>query len=349
MAPGNRQGSCREDDPCTVGRAFADLRDHPDSASGILLTAGDYGVLEIAASSVTEDGRVLIGVADGADVSIDRLNVLSPNTTWTGITVTGVLYLRPSAVGTILDGVTVEQGGLFVRSGDTVVRNSVFRDGSSLDGIQIGNGASGVRIENNVIRDYNQQGDTQYHSDCIQVFDASDVTIVGNRIANCSNAGIILSHGSGKGIDGLVIESNWVQGCVVRGDACRGGSALDIRESSAVGMVVRNNTVLNGSVRIGTQPDAVFDRNIIDYLSSCDSAMTNTIVQRWNPGLCSQPDALGSNGNRMGEVPVADAVAGDLTPTDPASVLISPVGGEPAAAGIDGSPLPADVAGASAG
>jgi hypothetical protein len=109
---------------------------------------------------------------------------------------------------------------------------------------------------------------------------------------------------------------------------------------------VRSNTVLDGAVRLGAQPGTIFDRNIVGYLSDCSSPMTNSIVEDWNHRMCAQPTAVGGAGNRIGTVSFRDRDAGDLRLTDRGSAVIEPIGGA-AAAAIDGSLLPPDLAGAS--
>jgi hypothetical protein len=78
----------------------------------------------------------------------------------------------------------------------------------------------------------------------------------------------------------------------------------------------------------------VFDRNIVEYFSLCDSLMTNTIVMSWNRGLCAQPAAVGQNGTRTGTVDFANASAGDFH-------FVAPSQGRIAGAGLF-APAPRD-------
>lgn len=336
-------GDCSDDAPCTLVVALG----RAGSGTRVLLESGDYGSVELPAMGHLADLRanVEISPVDPAEApTFERLEVSAAHLSWTGVRVTRVWYLNPGADHAVLDAVHLEGGGLFVRARDAVVRGSTFEGGSSLDGIQIGQ-AAGVLIEGNVIRDYDQSGDSGRHADCIQVFDSSDVVIRGNRIGNCYNAGIIISGGAEDGIDGLLIEANFVQGCVVKDETCRGGSAADLRDPLATGVVVRNNSFTHGSVRVG--PDVVFDRNLVGYLSDCTSPVTNSVIELWNTGLCAEPDAAGRDGNRLGTVSYVDRDAGDLRLADPETARITPSGdAAPADASIDGVALPADIAGA---
>ncbi|TPX00710.1 right-handed parallel beta-helix repeat-containing protein, partial [Schumannella luteola] len=192
----------------------------------------------------------------------------APYLVWTGMRVVTTFYLNAGSTGSQLRSMHFDGGGLFLRAAKITVTDSEFEGGHSIDGIQVGN-ASDVLIEDNTIHDYDQSIDNGYHADCLQIFDSSRVTVRGNRIANCYNAGVILSPGGGTGMTDIVIESNFIQSCVVRSPLCGGGSAVDLRPPKITGLVFRSNTVLAGSTRLTASPGLVADRNILGYLSDC--------------------------------------------------------------------------------
>lgn len=339
-------GDCTAEAPCSFATAVGRAGD----GTRIELLSGSYGDLSIDGQSryaEFEQGVVVTPAAD-AEPELDGLRISSPRVHLVDLPVAGLLSFDPGGDDGSAVRVHVTGSGMFVRADRIEVRDSVFEGGSSVDGIQIAR-ASDVLIEGNVIRDYDQDGDNGRHADCIQLFDVADVVLRGNRLANCYNAGIIIS-GGGRGIQGLLIEANFVQGCVVKTERCAGGSAAELREQGVSDLVVRNNTFLNGSVRWGSAPGAVFDRNVVAYLSECGSRITNSIVLDWNRKMCRTPDWLDADGNRTGVYEPRDAAAGDLAPLDPVQALIEPHGTTRAApAGIDGIALPSDVAGAAAG
>jgi len=341
-APGV-DGACTPDDPCDIVTAVAGAH----AGDRVELAEGDYGDLALRSGGGHPDASVVITGAQGAIARIGELRTSIPYLLWTNVTVTGAWFLDDGAQGAELDAVHIDGGGLFVRTEDVVVRDSLIENGSSIDGIQIASAAR-VLIEGNTIRDFDQRVDNGRHADCIQLFDVDEVTIRANRISDCYNAGIIIS-GGGRGLNDLLIESNFVQGCAPVTDDCGGGATVELREPGARGLVVRNNTFLDGSVRWGSVDGNVFDRNLVDYLSECATVMTNTIVANWNRKMCAQPEHLGADGNREAEVAFVDRAAGDLRPVDPASIRIDGTTGTPAPTGIDGVALAADVAGASAG
>lgn len=336
--------ACSDEQPCALPEAIARAE-----GGTVLLGSGDYGDLELggAVQAVARTAEVAIESAPGAQVSLGKLTLDLAATTWRGVTFTGGVYLDTAAAGTVLDDVRVDGSGVFVHAADVTIRDSVIENGTSIDGIQIA-GAQNVTVEGSVVRGFRQGADSDVHSDCVQIFDSSEIVLRGNYFGNCDNAAVIFSPGGGDGISDVLVEANQIQGCVVDTEQCSGGTAFDLRDVTDISdVVVRNNTMLDGSVMVDPLDGLVFDRNIVDYVSNCAMPMTNSIVASWNTGNCDRPDALDRDGNRQGEVRVRDRQSGDLALVDPQDATIDPSGaGAPAAAGFDGEPLPADQAGA---
>ncbi|MCP2032066.1 lysophospholipase L1-like esterase [Okibacterium sp. HSC-33S16] len=344
--PQGSGSSCSTGSPCSLETALGKAGE----GSAITLADGNYGSMELTGGRNLKGlaSAVVVGPAKGATPTFDRLKIAVPSVTWQGITVTGVMYVNRPAVDTRLENIHVSGTGLFVRSQNVTVSDSLFEGGSSVDGIQVG-GASDVLIENNEVRDYDQNKNNGLHADCVQIFDSETITLRANKLSNCYNAGIILSSGKGTGMADILIESNFVQGCIVKSANCQGGSAADLRYIKTTNLVVRNNSFSGGSVRIDPLPGLVFDRNIVAYLADCASPMTNSIVEKWNAKSCSEPDAIGSDGNRTGDVVYVDEEGGDLHLEQAGSAEITPAGPHvPASVDIDGQPLEPVVAGAAA-
>ncbi|GAA4170345.1 right-handed parallel beta-helix repeat-containing protein [Gryllotalpicola koreensis] len=347
-APNGTGRDCTKAKPCELATAVA--RAAPGTT--IRLAGGTYPTTRLAADGAPHldgaDSNAFVKPEPGAHPVFGAITDAAPHLTWTGVTVTVQWYLNGGAVGTVLDDITVDGGGLFVRSSDITVKNSEFKNGSSIDGIQVGL-ANNVLIEGNSVHDYNQDKNDNLHADCIQVFDSSNVTIRGNRLKNCYNTGLIISVGAGKGIHHLTVESNFIQGCIVVTPHCGGGSSAALQEKSATDLVVRNNTFANGAVRLEPTPGLVFDRNIVAYISTCDAPMTNSIVASWNTKMCGTPAVVTRDGNRAGKVGFHNQATGDLRPTDASGIRISPQGSlGPVPKDLFGRALPADVAGAAA-
>ena len=343
VAPNGAGAACTAERPCSLERALDAAR----SDQRISLLDGAYGDLtptvDPFASSRT---RVVIDAAEGAEPSIGKLDLDIPGTTWSGLTFTGGIYLDTGADGTTLDDIHVSGSGVFVHADDVTISGSLIENGTSIDGLQIG-GAEGLLVEDSIIRGFGQSAGSDVHSDCVQLFDSSDIVLRGNYLGGCDNAALIFSPGAGTGITNVTVEGNFVQGCVEKTDRCSQGTALDLREESAVDVVVRNNTILDGSVMVDSLEGLVFDRNIVGYVSNCDMPMTNSIVVDWNHGSCEFPSALARDGNRQGTVEVVDRAHGDLRLVDPEQAQIDPSGDStPARRGYDGSTIEADTAGA---
>jgi hypothetical protein len=336
--------ACTEEQPCALPDAIARAE-----GGTVLLAGGDYGDLELGGSgqAMARTAEVAVEPAPGAEVTLGKLTLDLAATTWRGVTFTGGVYLDEAASGTVLQDVHVDGSGVFVHAAEVTISGAVIENGTSIDGIQIA-GAQDVTVEETIVRGFGQGDDSDVHSDCVQIFDSSGIVLRGNYFGNCDNAGVIFSPGGDEGISDVLVEANQIQGCVEESERCSGGTAFDLRDVTDISdVVVRNNTMLDGSVMVDPLDGLVFDRNIIDYASNCAMPMTNSIVASWNTGNCDRPDALDRDGNRQGEVRVRDRQSGDLALVDPQDAAIDPSGaGAPASAGFDGEPLPADQAGA---
>lgn len=345
-SPAGTGTTCTPAAPCSVDTALS----RAESGSSIKLATGNYGSVVLRAKKQLANiasNVVVSPVSSSADPTFSGLDSYAAHVTWRGVTVTGAWFLRADAVGSRVEQSHVDGGGLFLRTKDATVSSSLFENGSSIDGIQVG-GATNALIENNVIRNYDQSRDNGLHADCIQVFESDDITIRANRISNCYNSGLIISAGGGDGIHGLVIESNFIQGCIVKTDLCRGGSATDLREQTTDGITVRSNTITDGSMRLLPMKNLVFDRNIVEYMAHCESPMTNSIIGKWNAGLCKSPAIVTTNGNQVGTPRYVNKDAGDLRLLDAESARISHVFGtsRPASQSVDGARLSSTIAGA---
>ena len=340
-APTGAGSACSSASPCSVANAVAAA----GAGDSVILLAGSYGDVTIRGGGGTAAAPITVAPAAGATATFGRLGTYSPYVTWRSITVTVTFYIYSTAAGTTVDAAKLNGGGMFLRSTNVTVRNSIFQNGVSLDALQISS-AKNVLIEHNTVRDYNQSGTTGYHADCIQIYDSVGVTLRGNNLRNCYNSAIIFSPGQGKGISNVLIESNFVQGCLVKSAKCSNGNNLDLRYSSVSNITVRNNTFLTGTVRL-TSPGVVFDRNIVDYLSDCGAVMTNSVVSSWNKGMCARPASIGTRGNRQGVVPVQDKATGNLHLLTAGSARITPFAGPvPAPRDYDGKAMLAELAGA---
>lgn len=335
-SPDGSGSACTTAEPCSLDTALQRAQEGGD----VGLLEGEYGDITVTEAPAS----VTVAPVDDADARIGKLDQKVPGITWSGVTFTGGVYLDEGADDTALRKVLVDGSGVFVHADNVVISGAVIRNGTSIDGIQVG-GAKGLLVEDSRVTGFGQGADSDVHADCVQLFDSSDIVLRGNYFGACDNAALIFSPGGGEGIHSVVVEGNFLQGCVVDDDRCSQGTALDLR-ANATDVVVRNNTMLDGSVMVEPLTGLVFDRNIVGYASNCAMPMTNSIVLDWNTGKCDEPDLVGSQGNRVGELEVVDREGGDLTPVDADQVRIEPDGGEAAEEGYGGAQLAPDEAGA---
>jgi hypothetical protein len=346
-APGGAGSACTVAAPCSLATALSVA----GPGATVLLAAGNYCTQSLPARSAaaTFTSNITVRPVTGATVTMTALTLRQAHVTVTDITVNGTVYLVASANFNTLNRIQVNGAGTFVHSSDVTITNSTFQGGHSIDGLQLGD-AHRVLVEGNTIRNFDQLGTSGLHADCLQIFDSSDITVRRNRLSNCHNSAVIFSGGSNKGINRVLLQSNFIQGCIVKTAACGGGNALDLRYTKAVDVTVVNNTMVSGTIRLDPLPGLVFDRNILGYLSQCNSPMTNTIIEQWNTGLCAQPTALGHNGNVSAQVSFVDAANGDLHLTAAAPARVTPATGTPVVLAdqrdVDGAVMSGGYAGA---
>ncbi|AYG03718.1 Ig-like domain-containing protein [Gryllotalpicola protaetiae] len=341
-SPTGTGSTCSSAAPCSLPTAVAAA---PAGAT-IQLTAGTYPAVTVKGGHGTAAAPVTITPASGAAATLTTVTDQANYLTWKGVLVTAAFYL--TGTGDTVSGAHIDGGGLFVRGTDATVTGSLFENGSSIDGIQVGN-AYGVTIAGNTVRNYNQSTNNGMHADCIQIFDSANVVVERNNLSNCYNSGLILSVGAGHGIYGVTIEDNFISGCITVTTLCGGGSAVDLREASTVGLVLRNNTLGAGAARLGTQAGTVADRNVIAYLSDCSVPLTNSVVASWNTKLCGATlPLLQTGGNKAGSVRFANAAANDLHLTAPADATVKAVATTVprAPTDVDGDATSATIAGA---
>lgn len=336
--------TCTAASPCALTTALG----RASGGERISLLGGTYEALttQSYASLKNATTNVIVEPSPGADPVMRGLSSGTPHVTWRNLSFTGTVWINASATQTIVDRVRIDGSGLYVRSKDVTVRDSEISNGFNTDGIQVGR-AENVLLQGNRIHDFRQQTGSSLHSDCIQVFDSKDVTIRGNRLRDCYNSGLIFSVGSGWGIQRVLVESNFIQGCITVTPDCKRGSSSDLRETSASDVIVRNNTFTHGSFRAIAVPGSSFDRNIVDYMSTCDTPLTNSVVTSWNKGMCPQPPVLTTKGNRSATPSFVNADAGDLYLRSLDSASVTPVGVAFAAAkSVDGDAMRSTTAGA---
>ncbi|MCW4384445.1 right-handed parallel beta-helix repeat-containing protein [Salinibacterium sp. SYSU T00001] len=344
VSPAGSGNQCTTAAPCTLASALT------VATPGAAITAlpGEYGAQILRGMrGGTAEQPITVTASDGA--TFQRLETHVPHVTWVAPHITVVLYVHPTAVGTVVERAHLEGAGSFVRSTDVVIRDSLFENGTAIDGIQIKDSRR-VTFSGNTVRNYSLIPGNNVHVDCVQVFDSHDVTIERNSLRDCSNSAIILSNGNGYGSSNIHILSNFIQGCTVVTTVCVGGSSIDTREPVFVGTVIRNNTIATGPARIGATPGLIFDRNIVEYFFGCDAPMTNTIVVASRYASCLPQ--LGVDGNRSGSVTFVDAASGDLRLMSAGDAQLSPIDSgmaidsRMALIDIDGQPVKDSIAGA---
>jgi hypothetical protein len=297
-APDGSGDACTPASPCRLPDAIAAVA----GGGTVELADGEYPDLELRGS--VDGSGVTIRPAEGANPVLGKVDLDVPGLTWSGIDLTGGVYLDTGADGTTLDGIHLDGSGVFVHADHVSIRSSVIENGTSIDGIQVA-GATNLLVEDTIVRGFGQGEGSDVHSDCVQLFDSSEITLRGNYLGGCDNAALIFSPGQGEGVRSVIVQDNVLQGCVEESQRCSQGTALDLRDNAA-DVVVRGNVMIDGSVMVEQLPGLVFDDNVVGYASNCDMPMTNSVVADWNTGECDEPSAVGTDGNTVGDAPAPD-------------------------------------------
>lgn len=303
-------GDCSRSSPCgSINEALA----HSFSGAIVELGSGTYPAEKIPDSykTGTFSSNVIVRGAQNQDIFLAEnptgtptlWQIYAPRLTFTGLTFSENIYTYWGSDYSTFDNVHVVGSGIWVRNSNFILKNSLLEGGyqcedpaaaCGFDGVQVGGGAAGngipsenILIENTTIRDYSQGSDTGYHADCVQLFDTTYVTIRYSRLYNCYNSAFILSGGRNVGMDHILLESNFIAGCLPSAVArCKGGPTIEVRSVIATNVVLRNNTVYGSYLHAENAPIA--ENNIFRWVSNCIPDGNNNLIVSWNKGLCGE-------------------------------------------------------------
>jgi hypothetical protein len=284
--PAGTGEDCTAVDPCAEVSRAAELAQPGDT---IALEPGEYPA-RVYVGPADEDAEAIEGgfdvVTSGGEVRLADVVVRAHDVVLQGITVTGAvrtladdevrgLELRDS----VIDGGVVLFNG--VRGG--VVADNEFEDGLNSDALNIKDGSEDIEVVGNVFHDYRHDPEArnaEIHVDCIQVFGATDVRIVGNRFDNCSQRAIMIqvAPGSPLATRDIVVENNVIGGCDPD-ELCQTANvpfqATGAIEGSAPGEGYRIvNNLIDGFAFIEPVPGLVFANNVLDRYFHTDSDVT---------------------------------------------------------------------------
>jgi len=244
------------------------------SGSVIELASGNYAGETIKPSSSAWSQNVVVRPASGASVTTGSLDVYAPGVTISGLNVTGMVYLRPSAHRSRVEDSRLRIGYTTGADNTAWVRNT-FLQPPGEDGLQIkgllGDNAVGVLIEGNRFPQTPRVGTS--HTDNIQLLGAHDVIIRGNRVMGAASAAIQIGNGAGGTIGKVTIVNNFL------GEYSAGGSyhAVIVGSGVAPNVTMLHNTIA-GSVAVAGTGDP---RGMKVYGNIADQLPTN-VTRDWN-------------------------------------------------------------------
>ena len=351
MAPGGT-GNCSLTQPCG---SLASALVQAGSGSTVLVAPGTYGAQVLPARAAARSFAQNVTIQPSATgVSFGAIRIDEAHLTIQDVTATGQVYVATGADYTQIHRLVLTGNGMFIHASHVQLTDSTITNGTAVDGLQIaGTPNTDILVARNNIHGFVQTS-TAVHVDCMQLFDVNHVTIVGNNFGDCHNAGIIFSPGRKYGVSNVLVQSNFIQGCVPNGPVpCVVSTAFDLRYAKVTNVTVDHNTFPLGAVRINPNPGVIVTNNIIGYLAQCNSPVTDSLVSSWNYGVCRVLPAKGTS--RQGTPGYVDPAASNfhlVTPSQaglgnpPFVVRLFPAGPYRITAGvvstgvdIDGQPL----------
>jgi len=317
----------------------------------VYLTSGQYPDIIVNPTKKLTGYQLGVTVtpAPGATPVVAGMRIYVPRVTFTGLTGHGVFYFATGSDGSSLlnSHLSGPNVSVLVRSSHDTVQNNLLEGGQTHDGINVAathTPNTDTLIAGNTVRDFNSGPAGKEHADCIQMFDTDRVTIVRNTLYDCYNSGITFSPGASLGITNIVVESNFIEGCISTrmqaafGRNCgNGGSSVDVRGTWIKSASLNHNTIVGNSARLPAQPGITADANIIGYLSltKCATSLTNSLMLNYTLSACSA--GLPGAHNVLGKASFVGQASGNLR-------LLAPLTGAPTPptvsyTDIDGQPF----------
>ena len=332
-ASGSDAAPCTQSRPCrSLQRGYERARPGQE----VELAAGSYPEQLIEADPRKRGAtrRVVFQPARGAAVSVERL-ALEPGAAhiemrrlhfpdgWSA----GSAEDGPPAVDIVMRDTS---GRLFSIEHAHAVRVLGGSYGPSLDDTsqikvtspEAGGAPARILIQGVRMHDYTRSG-SDIHTECLQVYAGTDITIRGNRFSNCDGTGgLALTTLSSTRLRNVLVENNWFD---ARGDAHFAVQA----DESVERLVLRYNS----SAKSMVFTDCTKDR--------CGSARVVANVMPFGEGLCSSVATYSHNVLEGGACSKADLAVARLGFADERGFDLHLTAGSPAICRGDPREFPA--------
>jgi hypothetical protein len=221
VAPGGR-GDCSRANPCgDLDAAIA----RAGSGSEIVMAAGSYPRQSLTRRPMQKlDRNMVIRAAPDTVVTVASLRIATPHITLRDIRVEGDVVTDKDAEAhhLRLEKLKVRNGTVFFNNADhSAIVESEISEGVNRDGINVKDGSDDVLLEGNFVHDMRADRATNergVHVDCLQVFNASRVTIRSNRFLNCSQRAVLVQTTADIDTKQISISNNVFGPCL---DSCQ--------------------------------------------------------------------------------------------------------------------------------
>jgi hypothetical protein len=291
-------GDCTSTRPCgSIDAAFAKAT----AGDHIQLAAGTYPKQTIIhrnkPAGFTQN--VVVRPASGARVVVKGVDLQVPRVTLRDFEIEGgriwtAAWAYPYY--TRVERMKLRNSSIYLNNADNgAVVGSEIWGGMNKDGINIKDGSNNVLVEGNHVHDMAHDGSSGVHVDCLQIFNATNITVRKNRLARCSQSALLVQTRTGGGeapTKNIHVYNNVLQTC--RDAPCQNrDTALQaVGHSSYASNYRITNNVIEGWAFAEPVPSMVFRNNLLRRFFHRTKALCGTSYEAHNLvaelGICSR-------------------------------------------------------------
>jgi hypothetical protein len=252
-------------------RALADTYATAPGGTTIVLAPGVYAPRQLKRTGAALTAPIVLRPAPDAVVEVQNLDVAGPSLHIEDLHLTGIIRFRAAAVGSRLEGSTVDPGNVIVEGDDVAVVGNRLRGPPDRDALDIGatdgSGPAGVVVRGNTIGPGTLTPGSSAHVDCLQVMSGTELVIADNLLYDCPAQTLLIKSDLGP-VEQVRVARNSLRGCTPRTDACPAYMTLQVvpgdhpmRDITVVG-----NSIAGAFRGVGGIEGVVLDANAIDRI-----------------------------------------------------------------------------------
>ena len=312
-----RAPSVRVDSAAALVSAYASA----PGGSTILLAPGVYAPRQLKRTGAAPTAPIVLRPEPGASVEVQDLDVAGPALHVEDLHLTGIIRFRAAAVGSRLEGSTVDPGNVIVEGDDVAIVDNRLRGPADRDALDIGatdgTGPVGVVVRGNTIGPGTLTPGSTAHVDCLQVMSATELVVADNLLYDCPAQTLLIKSDLGP-IEQVRVVRNALRGCTPRTETCPAYMTLQVvpGDHPMRDIVLIGNSIAGAFRAVAGIEGLVLQANAIDRVEDgCQYIGRGNVI---GSARCEVPE-----GNRLAAPQWVDATAEppDLHPS-PASPTV---------------------------